>query len=215
MNSEKVTSGELIKITGLNKAFDDHVLFQDFNLSVDQGEFIAFSGPSGCGKTTLLNMIGALEPYDSGSICVKGADIGKRKNSLRYFSDTVGFLFQNFALIEDKTVESNLEIIKEKNRSRISIETALRSVGLESKLNSKVYTLSGGEQQRVALARLMVKKCDLILADEPTGSLDKKNAAIVMHILKKLNQMGKTVILVSHDVEAIKFGDRVIELTAS
>ena len=97
----------------------------------------------------------------------------------------IGFIFQNFVLMEEKTVRQNLEIIQQKNRTKISIEKALELVKMGDKADSKVYTLSGGEQQRVALARLLVKKCSLILADEPTGSLDRSNAKLVMGILNK------------------------------
>ncbi|MCQ4638419.1 ATP-binding cassette domain-containing protein [Anaerovorax odorimutans] len=202
----------MIRIEQVHKAFGEHVLFEDFNMEIEDGDFVVFSGPSGCGKTTLLNMIGALEPFDAGAILVDDLDISKRKNQLYYFSEKVGFLFQNFALMEEKTVKENLEIIKEKNRSKITIKQALKGVGLAEKLDSSVYTLSGGEQQRVALARLLLKKCDLVLADEPTGSLDKANAAIVMNIIKALNQMGKTIILVTHDEEIKKQGKRVVNL---
>lgn len=209
-NSEKPEKAVIIK--NLCKAYGQTILFEHVDLEIDRGDFVVFSGPSGCGKTTLLNMIGALEQLDQGFIEVNGCDISKKKNRIRYFSEVVGFLFQNFALIEEKTVRQNLEIIKSKNRSGISISKALRSVGLEDKMDNKVYTLSGGEQQRIALARLMIKKCDVILADEPTGSLDKNNAKAVMAILKALNQMGKTVILVSHDEEIKKQGSRLVEL---
>ncbi len=202
----------MIEIKSLNKRFGEQVIFKDLNLTVAKGEYVIFSGPSGCGKTTLLNMIGALEKVDEGSILIDGIDISKRKNQLKYFSEKVGFLFQNFALIEDKTVKDNLKIIKKKNCSGISLEDALERVGLKDKINSKVYTLSGGEQQRIALARLMIKKCDLILADEPTGSLDKDNARKVMEILEELKNEGKTVIVVSHDDEIKKRGERVVSL---
>ena len=204
----------IILIEHLNKAFEERILFQDYNLNVEDGDYVSITGPSGCGKTTLLNMIGALEPLDSGRIVVNGKDISNRKNRLAYYSDIVGFLFQNFVLIENKTVEQNLELIKAENRSGITIQQALSAVGLPDKRDSKVYTLSGGEQQRVALARLLIKKCKVILADEPTGSLDKKNADIVMYLLEKLNAMGKTVLLVSHDPEVIKWGNRLLRLSA-
>lgn len=124
----------------------------------------------------------------------------------------VGFLFQNFALAEDKTVEQNLKLVRKTSQSGVCVEDALKRVGLLDKLKNKVYTLSGGEQQRVALARLMIKKCDIILADEPTGSLDSKNADAVMDILRSLNAEGKTIILVTHDEKIKKQGKRVIEL---
>ena len=119
---------------------------------------------------------------------------------------------QNFALLEGKTVAQNLQIIQKKTRTETSVAAALEAVGLAKKANTKVYKLSGGEQQRVALARLMLKKCDVILADEPTGSLDEDNAEMVMGILHLLNRMGKTVILVTHSEKIIKSESRVIRL---
>lgn len=202
----------MVEIININKSFDNRPLFQNFSLQIEAGEFVVFSGVSGCGKTTLLNMIGSIEKVDSGIIMVDGIDIGKRKNQQRYLSKKVGFLFQNFALIEDKTVKENLEIIKKYNRSEVSMEEALDRVGLSGKMDKKVYMLSGGEQQRLALARLMIKKCDLILCDEPTGSLDRKNGERIMMIIKELNQEGKTVILVTHDEKYKEIGGRIIEL---
>jgi len=202
----------MIKINNLKKTFEEKTLFSKFNLTIKNNEFVIFSGVSGCGKTTLLNMIGGLEPFDDGSILVNNIDISIRKNKPKYFSEVVGFLFQNFILVEDKTVFQNLNIIRPINRSEVSFEEALEKVGLKDKLNSKVYTLSGGEQQRVALARLIIKKCSLILADEPTGSLDRKNADGVMDILQKLNDDGKTVIIVTHDELIRSRGNRVVQL---
>ncbi|MFJ7646811.1 ABC transporter ATP-binding protein [Lysinibacillus sp. NPDC097279] len=202
----------MIEIKNLSKSFGNRELFKDFSLTIQEGEFIVFSGPSGCGKTTLLNMIGAIEQIDSGTILVDSMDISQKKNQLNYFGNKVGFLFQNFALIEDKTVSYNLKMIKQKNRSNISLEEALKSVGLLDKMFNKVYTLSGGEQQRIALARLMIKKCDIILADEPTGSLDKANAEVVMSILKNMHALGKTIILVTHDEDIKKRGERIVEI---
>ena len=157
-------------------------------------------------------MIGLIEPIDAGSLRINGIEYMTNKQKLEYFRSVVGFLFQNFALIESKTVEQNLELIRRGSRTNYTIEEVLERVGLESKLNSKVYTLSGGEQQRVALARLFLKKCDIILADEPTGSLDAKNAQIIMDILLSLNAEGKTVIIVTHDQKIKDKARRVIEL---
>lgn len=202
----------MIEIQKLSKSFGSKTLFQDFNLSIKQGEYVVFSGASGCGKTTLLNMIGSLENYDSGHILVDGLDIGNRKNQQKYLREKVGFLFQNFALMEDKTVMENLEIVKKSNRSAVSIEEVLEKVGMEGSQSSKVYTLSGGEQQRIALARLMIKKCDLILCDEPTGSLDRENGKKIMDLIMGMNQSGKTVILVTHDETYKSIGGRIVEL---
>lgn len=202
----------MIEIKNLHKSFEDCKLFSDFNMTVKDGEFVILSGVSGCGKTTLLNIIGSIEKIDDGEILVDGINISKPKNQLEYFRTKVGFLFQNFSLVDNKTVRENLKLIRNESKSDVSIEEALEKVGLSNKIDQKVYKLSGGEQQRVALGRLMVKKCDIILADEPTGSLDKVNAESVIEILKSMNKMGKTVIMATHDENYKKIGTRIIEL---
>ena len=202
----------MILIQNLCKKFEDKVLFDNYNCTIQDGEFVVFCGESGCGKTTLLNMIGCLEKPDSGSIIIDKTDIWKTKNKKGLFALKYGFLFQNFALLEGKTVSKNLEIIQKKLRTEISVEEALTTVGLINKIDTKVYKLSGGEQQRLALARLILKKCDIILADEPTGSLDEENADAVMDILHFLNQKGKTIILVTHSRKIIENERRVIKL---
>ena len=121
-------------------------------------------------------------------------------------------MFQNFALMENRTVRQNLDIIRNKNRSDISMEEALSRVGLSGTEDTKVYKLSGGEQQRVALARLMIKKCNLILADEPTGSLDEKNGHIVMDQLHRFKADGKSIVMVTHNRGYLSEADRVVEL---
>lgn len=202
----------MITIKNLSKSFGEKKLFDNYSLQIDDGEFVIFTGVSGCGKTTLLNMIGSLEKADSGEIEVDGMDITQKKNQREYLKRKVGFLFQNFALVDNKTVEENLKLVKNDCRSGVSIEEALEMVGLSDKAKQKVYSLSGGEQQRAALARLIVKKCDCVLADEPTGSLDRKNADTVFSILEKINESGKTVIMVTHDESFREKGKRVIEL---
>lgn len=202
----------MIEIKNLSKRFGEHILFENYNMTVNDGEFAIIIGNSGCGKTTLMNMISSLEPIDSGEILVNGVDISKRKNQLKYLRDNVGFLFQNYGLIENKTVKYNMNIIGRKSRSDIPLEKALQAVGMADKINQYVYTLSGGEQQRVALARLIYKKCSIIFADEPTGSLDKGNAIQVMEILSDLNKQGKTIIMVTHDMSLTSYATKSIEL---
>lgn len=202
----------MIEIKKLCKSFEKNIIFDGFDLNINTGDFAVFSGASGAGKTTLLNIIGSIEPVDSGSICVDGIDITQKKNQINYLKTKVSFLFQNFALIENKTVLENLKIIKGKAKNDVTIEAALAKVGMSDKLHEKVYKLSGGEQQRIALARLMIKKCDIILADEPTGSLDRKNANNVISLLKDLNAIGKTIIMVTHDPNYQNIGNLTIAL---
>lgn len=202
----------MIKIESLNKSFEERQLFQDFNLEIPDHSFAIISGNSGCGKTTLLNMLGGIERPDSGRIVVDGVDITKLKKRRNYFKNVAGFLFQNFALLENKTVRQNLELIEKNGRTGITVSEALEKVALSGMENKKVYKLSGGEQQRVALARLLMKRSSLVLADEPTGSLDEKNSGIVMDILHRLNDMGKTVIVVTHNAEIVSREKFVIQL---
>lgn len=202
----------MIQIKNISKSFGERILFDNYSLDINDGEFVILSGVSGCGKTTLLNIIGSLEPVDRGSVIADGHDIAKKKYQIEYLRTGVGFLFQNFALVDGITVEQNLKMIKKDCRSEIDIDSALEAVGLGDKKAQKVFSLSGGEQQRVALARLMIKKCKYVLADEPTGSLDRKNACDVLDILRKLNESGKTVVLATHDEMIKNSGGRVIEL---
>lgn len=202
----------MIELKNVRKSFGKRVLFENLNLKISDGEFAVLIGASGCGKTTLLDIIAGIEPIDSGEVLVDGVNILKRRNRLAYYQTKLGMCFQNFALIENMTVRKNLELVQKKSRSDMSLDDALRRVGMTDYLDKKVCTLSGGEQQRIALARLMVKKCSIVLADEPTGSLDADNAAKVMAILSDLNAMGKTVVMVTHDTKYQKIGTRQIDL---
>ena len=204
----------MIQCVNLTKRYAKREVIKDLSFSIADGEFVCFSGKSGSGKTTLLNMIGLLEEPTSGRILFDGKEIRGGRARIDFYRNRVGFIFQNFALVEGKTVAQNLNLVKKNCRQDgITVEEALSQVGMEEKLYSKVYTLSGGEQHRVALARLYLKKCDIILADEPTGSLDQENAAMVMGILRKLNAKNKTVIIVTHDDEIKRQCDRILSLS--
>ena len=204
----------MIQCVNLTKRYAKREVIKDLSFSIADGAFVCFSGKSGSGKTTLLNMIGLLEEPTSGRILFDGKEIRGGRARIDFYRNRVGFIFQNFALVEGKTVAQNLNLVKKNCRQDgITVEEALSQVGMEEKLYSKVYTLSGGEQQRVALARLYLKKCDIILADEPTGSLDQENAAMVMGILRKLNAKNKTVIIVTHDDEIKRQCDRILSLS--
>lgn len=204
----------MIELKNVTKSFGERILYKNLNLRIDDGEFAVLIGASGCGKTTLLDIIAGIEPIDSGDVIVDGLDILKRKNRLEYYQTKLGMCFQNFALVENMTVRKNLELVQKKSRSDISVTDALNHVGMIDYLDKRVCTLSGGEQQRIALARLMVKKCSIVLADEPTGSLDSGNAEKVMNILSELNKIGKTVVMVTHDTKYQNLGNRQIDLNA-
>ena len=201
----------MIEIKNISKKLGNKQLYQNFSIDIPDQSFVVITGESGCGKTTLLNMIGGIETIDSGDIWINGKSV--KSYPKRYlFRDEIGFLFQNFALVEYKTVKQNLSMVLDKNKESLSIKEVLTKVGLEGFENKKVYQLSGGEQQRVALARLMLKKCNVILADEPTGSLDEKNSDVVMELLHDLNEQGKTIIMVTHNMKYVKEATTIINL---
>ena len=204
----------LLELKNISKKFGDKVLFTDFNLSVYENEMICIAGPSGCGKSTLMNIIGMFEQPDSGEVRFNGTQLPKADSRAgrELMRDHIFYLFQNFALVESETVDYNLEIPmmdmhlpkKEKERKK---REALERVGLKTSLKEKIFHLSGGEQQRVAIARGYLKNFDLLLADEPTGSLDGKNRNEIIGILKDFKNDGKTVIIVSHDPVVMDHSD--------
>ena len=209
----------VVELIDVSKRFGRHVVFVNLNVSVEAGEMVAIMGKSGSGKTTLLNIIGLLERADSGEVKLFGKPsprIGTGQ-ATRLLRKKICFLFQNFALIDDETVDYNLEIPliyakktrKEKQELKVA---ALKRVGLDNDLKRRVYELSGGEQQRVAIARILLNPCDLILADEPTGSLDAENRDEVLRLLKELNQAGKTILIVTHDEYVAGRCDRIVKL---
>lgn len=223
MTEKSMESREVLRISGLNKKYGDRVIFHDFNISVCSGEMLCVSGPSGSGKSTLLNIIGMFELSDSGEIYLFGEKIPKAdsKEGKNLLKNRLFYLFQNFALVTDASVDYNLEIpllesrIPKKEKLMMK-KNALKEVGLDYlSLKEKIYHLSGGEQQRVALARGYIKKFDLLLADEPTGSLDEKNRDAIISILDRFHDAGKTIIIVSHDPTIMEHCKRHIRIDDS
>lgn len=206
---------DILQVQHMKKAFDEHVIFEDFSMTVKEGEFLAIEGKSGSGKSTLLNILGLLDRADGGDIVLfqeKNITPFSRKAE-KFLKYHIGYLFQNFALLEDETVLYNMMLCIEHHKmehKKEKIAEALATVGLAGYEDKKVCKCSGGEQQRIAIARLLVKPCELVLADEPTGSLDAENKAIVFSLLKKLQTMGKTLIVVSHDRDLLEIADRTI-----
>ena len=206
----------VINLENITKSYGHHMIFKDYNLSVEEGEFVAICGESGKGKTTLLNIMGMIEKADKGDLYLfnkKNPDI-RKASGRKLLRTEMTYVFQNYGLVEDKTVQYNLNIASHfTDVTEKDIEEVLTKVGLDKNiLKSKVYTLSGGEQQRVAIARVFLKKCKLLLADEPTGSLDAGNKEIVMKLFERLNKEGTTIVMVTHDEEILKYATRIVEL---
>lgn len=191
----------MVSVDGLSKSFGHRTLWSGLDLTVKGGQMLAVTGPSGSGKSTLLNCIGLLEAPTSGQIRYDGADIIRfgRRRARRFRRDVLGYLFQSYALIENATVADNLQIAVTTRRDRRPrYRDVLERVGLAGREKEKIHHLSGGEQQRVALARLLVKEPSLILADEPTGALDSANAAVVIDTLREMSDTGCAVIIATH-----------------
>ncbi len=189
------------------------------DFSVKEGEFVAVIGPSGCGKSTLLHMIGGLLKPTSGRILIEGVSI----SSVSDFERTeirrqrMGFVFQSYNLLNTLTAKENIALAKRIQGSGHyedgSSHKILRMLGLETKMDHKPWELSGGEQQRVAIARAVINRPAILLADEPTGSLDSENSRMVLNMLRELNTVyGQTIIIITHDPEAAATADRVIEM---
>ena len=209
----------ICSMQNVNKSYEKKQVLNQFNLDIYQGEMVAIVGKSGVGKTTILNIIGLLETPDSGRVTLFEQDISRIKlrqinQLLRY---KISYLFQNYALIENETISNNLDVAleyvhKSKGEKQKMKEEVLESVGLDVNLNDKIYTLSGGQQQRVAIARLLLKPCELILADEPTGSLDVETRDDILNLLLTLNKLGKTIVIVTHDDTIAKRCHKTIHL---
>ena len=214
----------LIRVRGLDKSYrrgseEIHVL-QGLNLDVETGEFVGFMGPSGSGKTTLLNLLGGLDAPSAGTITVAGDEITamSRRRLTAWRARHVGFVFQMYNLIPVLTAYKNVELpllltpLGRKER-RAHVEAAMRIVGLEDLVRHFPRQLSGGQEQRVAIARAIVTDPDIVLADEPTGDLDRASADAILDLLRRLNQeMGKTILMLTHDQVAAEGAKRVLHL---
>ena len=190
-----------------------------FSLEVSPGEFVAITGPSGSGKTTFLNVAGLLEEFDSGSYRLEGYDVrglsDDERSRLR--NERIGFIFQSFNLIPDLDVYDNIEVPLRYRRlsaadRRERIGSALELVGLASRASHMPAQLSGGQQQRVAIARAIAGDPAFLLADEPTGNLDSLMSRQVMDLLEQINEMGTTILLVTHDPELARRAQRNVHL---
>lgn len=212
-------SETVIACKKLTKSYRDRRVIDGVDVAVERGEILCISGPSGSGKSTLLHMLGLLEEPDSGELVICGQSVPKAgsRSAQKMIQRELNYVMQNYALVENDTVGRNLEfalrherISKREKNSRI--DCALEEVGLAGTKNEKVACLSGGEQQRVALARAMVKSCSILIADEPTGSLDQENRDVVMRLIRHIADSGKAVVLSSHDPVVASLCDRCMAL---
>ncbi|RLG09162.1 macrolide ABC transporter ATP-binding protein [Candidatus Pacearchaeota archaeon] len=208
-NISKIYSSGKVKVQALDNVF----------LKVDKGEFVAIMGPSGSGKSTLLHIIGFLDKPTSGKYFFQGEDTSNfDEDKLSFLRNRfIGFVFQFFNLLPRLNAFENVELpliyagISKKERKK-RVEEVLEKVNIIHRANHRPSELSGGEQQRVAIARALVTGAEIILADEPTGNLDTKTGEEIMKLFKKLNDEGKTIIVVTHDPKVASFADRIIKI---
>ncbi len=202
----------LIALKGISKSYQashgapPYQVLKDANLSIDKGEMVAIKGSSGAGKSTLLHIIGCLDKPTSGSYLLNGQDVSQLSLSklAEIRNASFGFVMQHFALIEEDSALQNVAtplLFAKTRKSQMDARAMeqLRNVGMEQMANKRIATLSGGEKQRVAIARAMVNNPEIILADEPTGALDRANTEKIVQLFQQLNEKGKTIIIVTHD----------------
>lgn len=194
-------------------------VLSDISFTINYGEFVAIIGPSGSGKSTLMNMLGCLDIASEGSYHLEGVDVSKLSDNklAKIRNEKIGFIFQSFNLLSKLTAYENVELpliyrnIPHKERARI-VEESLRTVGLEDRMHHKPPQLSGGQQQRVAIARAIAGNPPLLLADEPTGALDSRTGIEVMEQMKKLNALGHTILIITHDLSIAQQATRIIQI---
>ncbi|MCY7033709.1 ABC transporter ATP-binding protein [Streptococcus sanguinis] len=198
-----------IEIVNVTKKYGSKEIFTDLNLTFEAGKSYALIGGSGSGKSTLLNIIGRLEKIDSGKVLVDKQDIWKTKERT-YFKNTIGYVFQNYSLIENKTVYDNLKLL---NKDKKIISEILEKVGLSTDyLKHKIYELSGGQAQRVAIARMLMKPRKIILADEPTGALDSEIGNEIINLLLSEAAKSNYVIIATHDPAVYSKVDVIVDI---
>jgi putative ABC transport system ATP-binding protein len=213
----------MLKMQNVGKVYrtdliETHAL-RDFSLEVAAGEFVAVTGPSGSGKTTFLNVAGLLETFDTGQYLLDGSDVSRLSDDVRsrLRNEKIGFIFQSFNLIPDLNIYDNVDVPLRYRRLKASdrherISSALELVGLASRIKHMPSQLSGGQQQRVAIARAIAGDPSFLLADEPTGNLDSLMARQVMDLLEQINEMGTTIVLVTHDPELARRAHRNVHV---
>ncbi|BCU52772.1 ABC transporter ATP-binding protein [Staphylococcus auricularis] len=204
----------MINLNNVSKKFDNAAILKNVNLSVENGEFVIIKGESGRGKSTLLNIMSLLEPPTSGAISFNGKTVETKAMIRKLKKEDIAYIYQNYGLIENKTVFDNLTLpLNVSKKDKTLISKTVQSLGLSKEiLSRKVFTCSGGEQQRIAIARTILKQPSIIFADEATGNLDKTNAEDVIQIFKDLNREGVTIVMATHDSDFFDIGTQLIDL---
>ncbi|MCX6811948.1 MAG: ABC transporter ATP-binding protein [Candidatus Berkelbacteria bacterium] len=211
----------VIKLKDITKVYktgeEDTIALKGINLRIEKGEFVAIMGPSGSGKSTLMHIIGLLDKPTKGTYILEGKDVSKinssKQSELR--NKEIGFVFQQFSLLPRTTVFENVLLPTIYGDSKNAMEKAkkvIAEVGLSDRISHKSNQLSGGQIQRVAVARALIMNPSIILADEPTGNLDSKNGEEIMRLFQKINEKGATIVLITHEATIAKFAKRTIEL---
>ncbi len=207
--NEKSDKNLIIRLFDVNKRYNGKLALKDITLDIEEGEFIFISGPSGAGKSTLLKVLYLAEKVSEGQILIDGMNLARISSSkLPKLRRRFGMVFQDFKLIPNRTVYENVALVLEASGEKPSyikkkVRQVLRTVGMEKKIKALPPTLSGGEQQRVAVARAVVGEPSIILADEPTGSLDTKSAQAVLDFLMEYHKKGATVLVASHNLHLL------------
>jgi putative ABC transport system ATP-binding protein len=214
----------LIELQGIRKIFTTDELetyaLDDIHLTIDEGEYVSISGPSGCGKSTLLAVMGLLNSASAGKYFLNGAEVTglSAAEQARVRSEEIGFIFQAFNLIGDMTASENVELPLtyrtgiDRRERRTLVEEALQRVNMSDRAKHFPAQLSGGQQQRIAIARALVGRPKVLLADEPTGNLDSKNAQLIMELLDTLHHHGSTIVMVTHDPRFAERAQRQVSL---
>ena len=213
----------MIKLKGISKIYNkkksnEFYALDKVNVEINKGELVAIIGKSGAGKSTMMHIIGCIDDFEEGTYELNGKDISgvsaKKKAEIR--NKEIGIVMQDFALIDEYTVEENVMIplyfTKGVKNRKDKVKSALEKVGIADLKSKPINKLSGGQKQRVAIARAIVNEPEILLADEPTGALDTKTGQEIMNVFKEINDNGKTVIIITHDMEIAKQCKRIIEI---
>ena len=214
----------MIEMKNIYKSFgkdhNERKIFENFSFTIPKGDMVAIMGKSGSGKTTLLNIIGGLESIDKGTYLFNGKDVSKfnEKELLQFRRKNISFIFQNFALINEYSVMDNILLPLKYRYGNIDKKKLASARELLDKLDigyvcdQKIDNLSGGEKQRIAIARSLISNTNVILADEPTGALDEKSGYMIMELFKQMKNIGKTIIIGTHDIDVAKKCDYIINI---